>query len=83
MRIHVQPDAVDDLLDYLRRANCKAEVGPDGTVIVEVPDAYGEEQARMELDLYLKAWQASHPDAEAHLLETPRSGVEDAEDSAD
>ncbi len=83
MRIHVQPDAVDDLLAYLRRANCKAEVGPDGTIVVEVLEAYGDEQARMELDLYLKAWQASHPDTEAHLLETPRSGVEGLEDGAD
>ncbi|HYZ20463.1 MAG TPA: hypothetical protein VE615_13025 [Gaiellaceae bacterium] len=83
MRIHVQPDAVEDLLAYLRRVNCKAEVGPDGIVVVEVPGAYGEEQARMELDLYLKAWQASRPDLEAHLLETPRSGVEGVDDDAD
>ena len=30
--------------------------------------AVGEEQARLEIDLYLKAWQASHPDVEAHLF---------------
>ena len=40
----------------------------EGAVLVEVPDALGEEQARLEIDLYLKAWQASHPDVEAHLL---------------
>jgi hypothetical protein len=37
-------------------------------VIVEVPEALGEEQARLEVDLYLKAWQASRPDVEAHLI---------------
>jgi len=83
MRIHVQPEAVDDLLEFLRRANCKAEGAPDGTVIVEVPEAYGDEQERMELELYLKAWQASHPDIEAHLLDSPHSGDEDAAEAAD
>jgi len=41
----------------------------DGSVTVEVPDALGEEQARLEVDLYLKAWQASRPDVEAHLIQ--------------
>jgi hypothetical protein len=83
MRIHVQSDSVSDLLEFLRRASCKAEVDSDGTVVVEVPDAYGEEQARMEVELYLKAWQAAHPDVDAHLLDTPRSSVEDTGQTAD
>jgi hypothetical protein len=83
MRIHVQPEAVEDLLEFLRRANCKAEVAPDGSVIVEVPDAFGDEQARMELELYLKAWQVSHPDIESHVLDSPRSGVEDTAETAE
>jgi hypothetical protein len=83
MRIHVQPEAVDDLLEFLRRANCNAEVAPDGSVVVEVPEAFGDEQERMELELYLKAWQASHPDIEAHLLDSPRSGVEDTPKTAE
>lgn len=83
MRIHVQREAVADLLEFLRRANCRAELQPDGTVLVEVPDALGEEQARMEIELYLKAWQASHPDIETHVLDTPRSSVEDSGDQAD
>jgi hypothetical protein len=83
MRIHVQPEAVDDLLEFLRRANCKAEVAPDGSVVVEVPEAFGDEQERMELELYLKAWQASHPDIEAHVLDSPRSSVEDTSETAE
>ena len=67
MRINVNPDAREELLAFLRRAECEARVDGDEAVIVEVPDA-GEDQARLEVDLYLKAWQASHPDVEAHLL---------------
>jgi hypothetical protein len=51
----------------LRRANCITRVDDDGSVIVEVPDAIGEDQARLEVELYIKAWQASHPDVEAHI----------------
>jgi len=76
MRIEVHPDAREELLEFLRRAECEVQVEDDGTVLVEVPDALGEEQARLEVDLYLKAWQASRPDVEAHLLEIPHSGVE-------
>ncbi|MEP6910430.1 MAG: hypothetical protein ABI896_08375 [Actinomycetota bacterium] len=75
MRIEVNPEAREELLEFLRRADCEARADGDGAVIVEVPDA-GEDQARLEVDLYLKAWQASHPDVEAHLLEFPRSRVE-------
>ena len=67
MRIQVHPEAQEELLEFLRRANCEAHADGDGAVIVEVPEV-GEDQARMEVDLYLKAWQASRPDVEAHLL---------------
>jgi len=83
MRIHVQPEAVDDLLVFLRQANCKAEVAPDGSVVIEVPEALGDEQERMELELYLKAWQVNHPDFESHVLDSPRSSVEDGAKPAD
>jgi hypothetical protein len=69
MKINVtNPALVDELLAFLRRAGCTATLQEDGSISVEVPEAYGDEQARMELDLYLKAWEASHADVEAHLL---------------
>jgi hypothetical protein len=69
MKINVSnPALVDDLLEFLRRAECTASLAEDGSIDVEVREAYGDEQARMEIDLYLKAWQAAHPDVEAHLL---------------
>lgn len=67
MRIQVHPEAREELLEFLRRANCVTRVEDDGSVIVEVPEALGEEQARLEVELYIKAWQASHPDVEAHI----------------
>jgi hypothetical protein len=76
MRIQVQPEAREELLEFLRRADCEARADGEGIVVVEVPDAIGEDQARLEVDLYLKAWEASHPDVETHLLGIPRSGVE-------
>jgi hypothetical protein len=68
LRIQVHPDAREELLEFLRRVKCEARADGDGALIVEVPDALGDEQARLEIDLYLKAWQASHPDVEAHLI---------------
>jgi hypothetical protein len=68
MRIQVHPAAQEELLEFLRRVNCEARADGDEALIVEVPDALGDDQARLEVDLYLKAWQASRPDVEAHLL---------------
>jgi len=82
MRIAVDPAAREELLEFLRRANCEARADGDGAVIVEVADA-ADEQARLEVDLYLKAWQASHPDVEVHLFETPQSGVEGEAETSD
>jgi hypothetical protein len=87
MRIKVPPEAREELLQFLRKADCQAEAEDDSTVVVQVPAALGEEQARMEVDLYLKAWQASHPDmdidVEAHLLDLPRSRVTDEDSTTD
>ena len=62
MRIQVHRDAQEELLEFLRRAECEARADGDEAVVVDVPDGLGEDQARMEVDLYLKAWQASRPD---------------------
>lgn len=74
MRIQVPPEAREEIIQFLRRAECHAEAEDDVTLVVEVPDALGEEQARMEVDLYLKAWQASHPDVDLHLFD-PHEGL--------
>jgi hypothetical protein len=83
MKIQVDPEAREELIAFLRRADCKVRADDDGTLDVDVPDAIGEDQARLEVDLYLKAWQASHPDVEAHLFGIPPTGVEREAETAD
>jgi hypothetical protein len=65
----------EEFLGFLRRADCVADVGEveahaEGIAVeVEVPRAYDEEQARMEVALYLRVWEAVHPGSGAELLD--------------
>lgn len=68
MKIRVDdPQLVDDLVHHLRRSGCVAtasEVEAHGggiTVDVHLPAALDDEQARMEVELYLKVFEATHP----------------------
>jgi hypothetical protein len=69
------PSVVDNFLGYLRRADCIARLGEvdahaEGVAVdVEVPAAYDEEQALLELALYLRVWEAVHPGTEVQLLD--------------
>jgi hypothetical protein len=56
------PALADDLVAFLRRAHCEAEREENGTLAVTLPDALPEEAARLELEAYLTAWRALHPD---------------------
>jgi hypothetical protein len=65
------PALVPDLLAFLERVRC-AVGRPRGNVLeVCVPEAPTPEQARLELELYLLAWRALHPDAAASLVSSP------------
>jgi hypothetical protein len=75
MKIRVDdPEHVDDLVLHLRRSGCVASVveveaqGDGVTVDVQLPAALDEEQARMELELYLKVFEATHPGKSAAIL---------------
>ena len=69
------PGLADEFIGYLRRADCVAEVGDvaahaEGIAVeVEVPQAYDAEQARIEVALYLRVWEAVHPGSGAELLD--------------
>jgi hypothetical protein len=69
------PSLAEEFLGYLRRANCVADVGAvqahaEGIAVeVDVPEAYDDEQARMEVALYLRVWEAVHPGSGAELLD--------------
>jgi hypothetical protein len=69
------PGLAKDFVRYLRRADCVAAIGDveahaEGIAVeVEVPKAYDEEQARLEVALYLRVWEATHPGSGAELLD--------------
>ncbi|MGH3081097.1 MAG: hypothetical protein ACRDNH_08190 [Gaiellaceae bacterium] len=65
----------DEFVGFLRRADCIADLGvvqahAEGLAVeVVVPKAYDEEQARLEVALYLRVWEAVHPGSGAELLD--------------
>ena len=69
------PGLAEEFLGFLRRADCVASLGEveahaEGISLeVEVPDTHDERQARMEVGLYLQAWEALHPGSRARLLD--------------
>jgi hypothetical protein len=68
------PALAEEFLGFLHRADCIADLGEveahaEGIAVkVEVPAALNSEQARMELALYLRVWEAVHPGSGAELL---------------
>jgi hypothetical protein len=66
MKVEVSdPALVDDLLAFLRRAECEVERNGGGMLAVTLPASVPEGAARLELDAYLQAWQALHPGVRA------------------
>ena len=75
MKIRVDdPQLVDELVHHLRRSGCVAsasevEAHGDGiTVDVQIPAALDKQQARMEIELYLRVFEATHPGRATTLL---------------
>lgn len=67
------PEPISDLVSYLRRCGCRAEIAGRGAVEAAPPerplidDAY----LRMELDAYLRVWREMHPAIKAELVDSP------------
>jgi hypothetical protein len=75
MRVRVTDEAlVGDLEDFLVAAECR--VRRIGKVTLDVTmSAPSQDQARRELDIYLKTWQAMHPGTHARIVgETREEG---------
>ena len=53
-----EPGVGEDLASFLCRHGCQAAVVEDRIVAVELPHALHQEQALMELGLYVRLWQA-------------------------
>jgi hypothetical protein len=61
--LHLRPrerELAPALAFFLRRQGCAAELRQDGTVLVELPHQLHEQQAEMELDLYVRLWEVLH-----------------------
>jgi hypothetical protein len=59
---------VDDLCAHYRRSGFRVEPVGGGMVEVERVDAPSPEQARHEVLLHLRVWEAVNPDARGELL---------------
>jgi hypothetical protein len=69
MRVRVSdPELVDDLVGFLQRARCLAEVLPDGNVDVYLPHDLPGRVARAETSSYLRLWARSRPGVRAELI---------------
>jgi hypothetical protein len=70
VKIRVQNAAhIDGLVAFFEERDCVAEqVGPN-TIEVSRLSSVRHDQTRLELDLFLRAWQEAHPDAWAEFVE--------------
>jgi hypothetical protein len=72
MRISVtEPAPLDDLVSYLRRCGCRADVAGRTVIEASPPERQHVEAAylRMELDAYLRVWREMHPGVTVELLD--------------
>lgn len=69
MRVKLSdPALVDDLVDFLSRSGCIAQAEDETTLLVSIPKSLREDAAALELDLYLRVWEATHLEAQATRL---------------
>ena len=54
------PREKDALRAFLEKRECHVQELPDGTLRVGLPHELHEQQARLEVDLYLRVWESLH-----------------------
>ncbi len=70
MKVEVSdPNLVEDLLESLRSAHCDVVRSGEATIEVRYGWPLEDDAARYELDGYLRAWEAMHPNSSATRLE--------------
>jgi hypothetical protein len=68
MEIHLDDlRQTDDLVAFLRRAECSVETLEGGGLLVGIPESPLPEAERLELTLYVQAWCAAHPGARLRI----------------
>jgi hypothetical protein len=55
-----EPELASGLAFFLGRHECSATVSGGGVVDVDLPHLLHDEQARLELDLYVRLWEVLH-----------------------
>jgi hypothetical protein len=73
MRISItEPAPLDDLVSYLRRCGCRADISGRHMIDATPPERPQVDAAylRMELDAYLRVWREMHPGVRVDLLES-------------
>ena len=70
MRVRLSDQAsMPDLVAYLRSTECVVAELDANELDVIVPRAPSDDQARRELDVYLRAWQALNPTVFADIVD--------------
>ena len=64
------PELVESLRTFLERRECAAVQIDAETLEVELPHELHPQQARLELDLYLRVWQSLHSWSAVEYVET-------------
>jgi hypothetical protein len=62
------PALADDLVRFFRKRESSAERVADDVVEVAILHTLGDRQGRMELELYLRVFEALHPDAHVEVI---------------
>jgi hypothetical protein len=69
MRVRIShASLLGDFAAFLEAAECRVRKVAEATLNVSMPRAPSTEQARREIDIYLKTWQAMHPGAHARIV---------------
>jgi hypothetical protein len=70
MRIRIsEPAALGDLQAYLRSAECAVETVSADELEVSPANAPSAEQARREIEAYLRMWEAMNPPVRVTILD--------------
>jgi hypothetical protein len=70
VKIRVQDSAdLDGLIAFLAERDYVADPVAPNTIEVSRPSSVRHDHVRVELELYLAAWHASHPEAAAEFIE--------------
>ncbi len=71
MRLRLNdPELADNLRDFLERRECAVVQIDAETLEVELPHGLHAQQARLELDLYLRIWHSLHEWSRVEYVES-------------